>query len=94
MTVFWTENAVGQMREIQSYIEHHSQRFAEHLIERIAQRVAQLADFPRVGRKLPEFRHDHVRELIEHEYRVIYVIARRDIVVLAVFHGARALADA
>jgi toxin ParE1/3/4 len=51
-----------------------------------------LAQFPKLGRVVPEFGNDRVREVIEDTYRIIYYLkSDTQIDVLAVVHGAQQL---
>jgi mRNA-degrading endonuclease RelE of RelBE toxin-antitoxin system len=40
-----------------------------------------------VGRKVPEFMRDDIRELIEGNYRIVYQVFEDRLVVLTVFEG-------
>jgi plasmid stabilization system protein ParE len=50
-----------------------------------------LAQFPQIGRVVPEENDDTVRELILRPYRIIYkVLAEKEVVAIArIWHGAR-----
>jgi toxin ParE1/3/4 len=49
-----------------------------------------LAQFPRAGRKVPEFDDENVREVIVYSYRIVYRLHQDDeIVIAAVNHGKR-----
>ena len=48
-----------------------------------------LEQFPRAGRKVPEFDDDNLRELIAYSYRIIYRVEEADVIVAAVIHGKR-----
>lgn len=51
-----------------------------------------LAQFPRAGRKVPEFDDENGREVIVYSYRIIYRLQQDDeIVIAAVIHGKRLL---
>lgn len=49
------------------------------------------ANFPRSGRKVPEFDDDNIRELIAYSYRIIYPVQAELITVAAVIHGKQNL---
>jgi plasmid stabilization system protein ParE len=51
--------------------------------------VRLLAQFPRAGRKVPEFDDENVRELIVYSYRVTYRLQENEILVAAIIHGKR-----
>ena len=37
-------------------------------------RADQIADFPRSGRKIPEFQAEHLRGVLEQGYRIMYEV--------------------
>lgn len=47
--------------------------------------------FPRAGRKVPEYDDEDVREVIVYSDRVIYRLTDNDIVIAAIIHGKRML---
>jgi len=93
MRVYWTENAIGHLVNIYEYIALNSPTFAKRMVDKITRRSEQIADHPFSGRKVPEYKADDVRELIEIPYRIIYRIKPDQIDVLAVIHGARLFPD-
>jgi plasmid stabilization system protein ParE len=94
MRVHWTDTAQGHLRAIHNYIKQDSPEYARRTVDRLTRRSVQIAQFPRSGRKVPEYESDEIREVIEAAYRVIYRIKPDQIDVLAVIHGARDLARA
>jgi toxin ParE1/3/4 len=93
MRVHWTENAIKHLVNIYEYIAFNSPTYAKRMVDRITRRSEQIANHPLSGRKVPEYKADDVRELIETPYRIIYRIKPDQIDVLAVIHGARLLPD-
>jgi len=59
----------------------------------LTRRSEQLADFPKMGRKVPEYEAEDIREIFEGDYRIIYRIKPRQLDVLAVIHGSRLLPE-
>ncbi len=47
-----------------------------------------LAQFPYMGRAVPDFQKDDLRELIHDQYRIVYEVEGRTVTVIAVFHAA------
>ncbi len=76
---------------IYDYIAVNSPAYAKRMVDKITRRSGQIADMPHSGRKLPGYKADDVRELIEYPYRVIYRIKSARLTHLAVLHGARQL---
>lgn len=91
MKVHWTENAIEHLIKIYEYIAANSPAYAKRMVDKITKRSAQITDFPYSGREVPEYESEHIRELIEAPYRIIYKIKPDQIDVVAVIHGARQL---
>jgi len=89
--VIWSQNAIGDIRQIHDYIARDSKRFAKIVSERIVASVKRLAEFPSKGRVVPEKDDDSIRELIVYSYRVIYLVQGKDIEVVAILHGRQDL---
>ena len=54
----------------------------------LPRRSIQIAEFSYSGRKVLEYDVDHIREIIEGSFRIIYAIKPDQIDVLAVIHAA------
>jgi toxin ParE1/3/4 len=89
--VHWTENAIQHLIAIYDYISQDSPFYAEKMVDRLTRRSQQIADFPQSGRRVPEYRNDDLREVIEGPYRLIYRLKPEQVDVVAVIHGARQL---
>ena len=61
------------------------------MVDRLKRRSEQIANFPMLGRKVPEYAAEDICELIEKPYRIIYRIKPNQIDVLAVVHSAQLL---
>jgi toxin ParE1/3/4 len=46
----------------------------QRLEARLIERANQIADFPNSGRKIPEFQAEHLREILEQGYRIMYEV--------------------
>jgi plasmid stabilization system protein ParE len=87
--VIWSLEAAEDVEAIAEYIERDSPRYAAVVVEKITTLVRSLPMFPRMGRKVPEFDRDDLRERFVYSYRVIYQIRAQTIVVVNVIHGRR-----
>lgn len=65
MKVQWTETAEKHLDAIHAYIALDSPEYARHMVDRLTRRSKQIAVFPKSGRKVPEYEHDNIREVIE-----------------------------
>jgi addiction module RelE/StbE family toxin len=90
--VTWSNLALEDLRAIHEFISQDSAKYAERLIDRIIERVDVLEKHPRIGRVVPEFNLENIRELLEGNYRIIYRIETEDKIGIArVHHSARLL---
>ncbi|HUO87234.1 MAG TPA: type II toxin-antitoxin system RelE/ParE family toxin [Thermoanaerobaculia bacterium] len=53
------------------------------------QKAEQAAEFPQAGRVVPEVDLPHVREVFLGNYRIVYRIGDRELIVWMVFEGHR-----
>ncbi len=84
MSVIWSPLATEKIRDIASYIALDNPSAAEQWIEKIFDAVKQLNDFPESGRIVPEIKRNDIRELVQGNYRVIYKVQNKDILILVV----------
>jgi toxin ParE1/3/4 len=90
--IVWTELSISDLKEIFDYISDDSIRYATITVNKIYQRVQPITDNPYIGRMVPEFNENSIRELIEGNFRIIYRIKNNiQIDILRVYHVARLL---
>jgi addiction module RelE/StbE family toxin len=92
--IIWSPTAVADLDDIFAYISRDSAHYAAGAIEKILDSADALLQFPRMGRVVPEFNDDKIRELIVYRYRVIYRVESDAINIATVVHGARLLKNA
>ncbi len=85
----WSLNSVKNLEEIADYISENSPFYAPVFISKIIQAVERLIDFPLSGRVVPEFENENIREIIFHNYRIIYKINNSVIDISDVIHASR-----
>ena len=91
MKLEWTEPALSDLESIRDYIKKDSEYYANRFVERIIEAVESLEKFPEMGRRVPEAEEENIRELLFHNYRIIYRVETDSILILTVIHGARDL---
>ncbi|EGW39310.1 type II toxin-antitoxin system RelE/ParE family toxin [Desulfosporosinus sp. OT] len=91
MRIEWSEPAVLDLEGIKEFIERDSEYYAIEFTGRIIEMVEKLSDFPNLGRKVPEVEDEKIREIVFHNYRLIYKLSDESILVLAIIHAARDL---
>lgn len=91
--VIWSQQAVADLRSIHDFITRDSRYYAKKVVHDIREKIEELNDLPKLGRIVPEFNEEDVRELFLYSYRIIYEIKDEVIFVLAVVHQRRNLKD-
>ncbi len=86
MRVHWTARAKRRLRLIHDYIAQDAPRVADQVTQRLLIRSRQLGDLPYLGREVPEYQREDLREVLERPYRIIYRILPNRIDVITVMH--------
>jgi addiction module RelE/StbE family toxin len=87
--IIWSELALEDLKHIHDYISKDSLIYANRVIEKIILRIEQLEKFPRSGRVVPELNNISIRELIHHNYRIIYKVASQKVYIVSIHHSAK-----
>jgi toxin ParE1/3/4 len=84
-------SAQMDLADIVRYIAQHNSDAAARLGFELITRAESLANFPEIGRRVPEFNSQDLREIICRSYRIIYRLQHRDqrIEIVRFWHGAR-----
>lgn len=86
MRVIWSVEAAEQLREITNYVAERNPQAARRIAAALLKRSRHLAQPPLTGRRLPEFPHADLRELLERPYRLIYRITDSRVEIVALKH--------
>jgi toxin ParE1/3/4 len=90
--IVWTELSISDLKEIFDYIAEDSIRYASITANKIYQRVQPIIENPYIGRMVPEFSKKSIREIIDSNYRIIYLVkSKSQVDILRVYHAARLL---
>ncbi len=87
----WSEEALEDIESIASYIEKDSPFYAKSVVSKFFEKAEILQEFPELGRKVPEFNDETIREIFVYSYRLIYKLNEEEILFAAVVHGKRLL---
>lgn len=85
----WTPQAERDLTEIFDFIARDSTDYAETTVMNICDRVESLQHFPQSGRRVPELKRSHLREIIVGSYRVIHEATNDAVVIITVIHSRR-----
>ena len=66
--VIWAPRALAALEGIVEYIEKQSPANAASVAQRVVAAAERLADFPRMGRVVPEFEREDIREVLVFRY--------------------------
>ena len=84
--------ALDDLKSIFDHISIDSEYYAEKVINKILQRITILETQIRIGKPVPEFENDLIREILEGHYRIIYKIENEyNVSIARIYHGARLL---
>jgi toxin ParE1/3/4 len=90
--VYLTDSAINDLRELILYYEEQSvPQVGQRFVAEILDRIETLTDNPDIGRVVPEFTTDNIRELIHKPFRVVYLRDSSTIYVVRVWRSERIL---
>lgn len=92
MRIEWAQPAELDLADIYAFIARDEPVYAEQFVDRLIETVALLRGQPLLGREVPEAKRADVRELIFHNYRIIYLVQADSLYIVAVIHTRRDLA--
>ena len=92
MKIVFSSQAKADLVEIVEFIAYDKPQAAHKWAANIRKSVLKLSDFPKMGRTVPEFGEETIRELIKGQYRVVYKIDdKKDSIVIVTIHNAKRL---
>lgn len=86
--IVWSALAKEHLREIDRYISEGSPFYSIVFIDKMIASVEKVGSSPRIGRVVPEFEREDLREIFYHKYRVVYQTANDMVTIVAIVHGA------
>ena len=90
--VIYSAKSKSDLREIFEFISADSKLFAKRQILLLRMHIRNLKKFPNLGRKVPEMNLEYIREIIEGNYRIIYMlVADNQIDILTIHHTSKEL---
>ena len=91
--VSFTPSAEHDLQDIVRYISLDSPERAVAFGRFLVASIKRLADFPDMGRVVPEFRDPSIREIVVRSYRIVYQVehTRRRVDIARFWHAARGI---
>lgn len=90
-TIIWTEQSLEDIERVAEYIGRDSIYYANRVVEKIYEAGESIPEHPKLGRIVPEFGQDRIRERFVYSYRILYEISAKEIQILGVIQGNRLL---
>ena len=91
--LIWSPAARDDLHDIVAFITRDNPNRAMSFGYQLISETDRLQEFPELGRSVPEYRDDNIREMIFRPYRIVYRIdhERRLCEIARVWHSARGL---
>ena len=89
--IVWSNPAVDDLEAAVAFIAKDSEAYARSLAQLAIDAAESLHTFPHRGHRLPDPKLSRFRELIIGSYRLVYLVERKRVLIVAVLHGHRAL---
>ena len=92
MNISFTDSAIDDLRELQLYYDDQlAPQVGTRFVTEILDRIETLTNNPDIGRIVPEFDADNIRELIHKPFRVVYLRESTSIFVIRVWRSEKIL---
>ncbi|MCG6170043.1 type II toxin-antitoxin system RelE/ParE family toxin [Leptospira sp. FAT2] len=90
--IIWSRKAQSDLHDIYDYITIDSEIYAFNVVNRIIETVEKIPLFPFLGRMVPEFNIESLRERFSGNYRIVYRINdSENIEIVTIHHSSRSL---
>jgi addiction module RelE/StbE family toxin len=91
MKIFWTNESLVRLQDIEEYISRDNPILAIEFVDKLISLTETLIDNPGKGRIVPELSMDNIRELLYKNYRIVYLVKKSSLDILTVFEGHQLL---
>lgn len=89
--IIWSYEAVSDLESIADYIVKDSPFYAAAFVQELREASRSLRTLSERGRVVLELQSLNIRELFIKEYRLVYSVEERQVVILGIIHGRRDL---
>ena len=91
MKILFTSRAKSDISEIVDFISQDNPQAARKWAESIFDSIMSLEEFPFIGRIVPEYSEESIREIIQGQYRIVYKVnqSEEEIYIVAIHHSKR-----
>jgi len=90
MRILVSESAFSDLEEIKKYYKKQGlSHIGNQFVVSILEHVQTLKDNPDIGRTVPEFANENVRELIHPPFRIVYLREAKSIHIIRIWRSER-----
>ena len=89
LPLVWSFRAIADLEAIGEYISRDNPAAASRWVRGLLALAETAALMPLVGRRVPEFEREDLREVLQQNYRLVYRVASDRVEVLTVFEAHR-----
>jgi toxin ParE1/3/4 len=91
--IVFTKPTIEDLEDLVSFISRDDPNAGEKFGFALIEKAQNLSEHPFLGRMVPEFKIENLREIIHRPYRIIYRVRedQKMIEVLSVWHAARGI---
>ncbi len=87
MKIQWTETAKKDLLAIRRYIAIDNPTAAKEWLDLLKAKARNTVHAPYAGRMVPEFYRNELREVIEGNYRIVYLVGKEHVSILTIFES-------
>ncbi len=92
MKIFVSNSAYSDLASIKEYYKDEGVPYiGKQLVEAIIEHLQILIDSPNIGRVVPEFGEERIRELIHSPFRIVYLREQKSVHIIRVWRSERLL---
>ena len=92
MNISFSKSAIDDLKSIEEYYrEQGVPQIGQNFVAAIVEHIETLATHPDIGRVVPEFSDDSIREIIHSPYRVVYLRESESINIIRAWRSERLL---
>lgn len=92
MNISFSKSAIVDLKSIKEYYQEQGvPQIGQDFVVAIVEHIEMLATHPEIGRVVPEFSDDSIREIIYSPFRVVYLRESKSINVVRVWRSERLL---
>ena len=92
MNISFSKSAIDDLKSIKEYyLEQGVPQIGQDFVVAIVEHIESLAEHPSIGRVVPEFNDDSIREFIHSPFRVVYLRESESINIIRVWRSERLL---